>query len=232
MSKLSEMTLIDAWRDVKTNLSVSKILRYNLGMIAIGAGVIPMVRSNIGVSSWDTLNFSLTSLHSSITLGIGSVITSTVIMILTIALYRNWVYLIMLIPIIIVSGWIQFFDVVVFVNLAYTATWQHILGFTIGMFMLPLGGSLMISTRLPAGVYDEFMLAVLKTVKSSNIPLVRAIIELTVVFTAFVIGLFTGIGFGKINIGTILFSLLIGVLISFYLMIFERIGIYDRKQID
>lgn len=232
MSKLSEMTLKDAWVDIKSKLTKGRILRYNLGMILIGFGIAPMVRSNIGVSSWDTLNYSITSVHSGITFGIASAMTSTIVMMITIWLYRNWVYIIMSIPILVVSIWIQLFDQIVFVNLVYDQQWQHILGFTVGMFLLPLGGSLMISTLLPAGVYDEFMLAVLKTVKSSNIAVVRAIIELTIVLIALGIGTFTGIGFGKINIGTVMFSLLIGIFISIYLLILERIGLYDRKQIN
>jgi uncharacterized membrane protein YczE len=232
MSKLSEMTLKDAWIDIKSKLTTGRILRYNLGMLLIGIGVSPMVRSNVGVSSWDTLNYSLTSIHSGITFGIASAITSSVIMMVTILLYRNWVYLIMFVPILVVSGWIQVFDQYVFTQMVYEQTWQHILGFTVGMFLLPLGGSLMISTLLPAGVYDEFMLAVLKTVKSSNIALVRAIIEITIVLIALLVGTLTGIGFGKINIGTVIFSLLIGIFISIYLLILERIGLYDRKQIN
>lgn len=232
MSKLSEMTLKDAWEDIQSKLTTARIIRYNLGMMLIGVGVAPMIRSNIGVSSWDTLNYSVTSIHPFITFGFASAITSTVIMVLTILLYKNWVYLIMFVPILMVAGWIALFDQVIFANLVYDQTWQHILGFAIGMLLLPLGGSLMISTLLPAGVYDEFMLAVLKTVNSTNIALVRAIIEITIVLIALAIGTLTGIGFGKINIGTVLFSLLVGIFISIYLYILERIGLYDRKQIN
>jgi uncharacterized membrane protein YczE len=120
----------------------------------------------------------------------------------------------------------------VFASLVYDAAWEHLLGFAFGMTLLPLGGSLMISTRLPAGVYDEFMLAVLHVAKSSNIPLVRAIIEVTVVLIALLLGILAGIGAGKINIGTLVFSVLVGVFIRMYLTIMERLGLYETKQTD
>lgn len=232
MRELSSLSLKDAWTDIRALLTRTNIIRYVLGMSAIGLGVAPMIRSNIGVSSWDTLNYSLHSLIPGIPFGLASGITATTVMILTILLYRNAVYLVMAVPIVLVSAMILLFDQVVFAQLVYTAPWQHILGFTFGLLLLPLGGSLMISTHLPAGVYDEFMLAVLHVAKSSNIPLVRAIIELTVVLLALMLGAFAGIGAGKINVGTLVFSLMVGVLIRWYLTFLERLGQYEPQQMD
>ena len=201
-------------------------------MLVIGIGVGPMIRSNVGVSSWDTFSYSVSHLADWIQFGYASWFTATIVMMLTILLYRKLVFIVMAVPIVLTTLMIIFFDQVVYVNLMYTAQWQHIIGFIFGMCLLPLGGSLMISTKLPAGVYDEFMLAVLKAVKSSNIALVRAIIELTVVLLAFLIGSIAGIGTGRIGVGTLLFSILVGLFITIYLKLFERVGLYEREQTD
>lgn len=233
MSDLHTKTLSAAWVDIKEKLTVRNVLVYMSGMVVIGIGVGPMIRSNVGVSSWDTFNFSLSNIGpNGIPFGVASGITATFIMLLTIFLYRNWVYLLMTVPIVFVSIMILFFDEIVYASLTFDQPWQHIAGFVFGILLLPLGGSLMISTTLPAGVYDEFMLAVLNAVKSSNIALVRAIIELIVVLLAWVVGSLVGIGTGRIGIGTLIFSVLVGVLITIYLAIMERIGMYDRKQMN
>jgi uncharacterized membrane protein YczE len=232
MREMSRMSLTEAWLEIRRLLTRSNVIRYLLGMTAIGLGVAPMIRSNVGVSSWDTLNYSIHALVPGIPFGVASGITATTVMVLTILLYRNLVYLVMAIPILLVSALILLFDQVVFASLVYDAAWEHLLGFAFGMTLLPLGGSLMISTRLPAGVYDEFMLAVLHVAKSSNIPLVRAIIEVTVVLIALLLGILAGIGAGKINIGTLVFSVLVGVFIRMYLTIMERLGLYETKQTD
>ena len=232
MSNLANKSLTEAWKDIYRAMTLRHYAQYVIGMLAIGVGVGPMIRSNVGVSSWDTFSYAVSQLADWIEFGYASWFTATLIMILTIWLYRNKVFLIMAVPIVLVSLMIVFFDQIVYVNLSYTASWQHIIGFTFGMLMLPLGGSLMIATPMPAGVYDEFMVAVLKAVKSSNIPLVRAIIELTVVTLAFLVGQIAGIGIGRIGIGTLLFSVLVGVFITIYLKLLERLGLYEPQQIN
>lgn len=234
MKPLHELSLKEAITEIWIILTWRTATLYVLGMLSIGVGVGLMLRSNVGVSSWDTLNYSLTELIPStlITMGVASGITATVMMMITIYLYRNWVYLVMAIPIVIVSSFIVFFNEVVYDGLEFTTIPTQILAYTAGLLMLPLGGSLMIVTKLPAGVYDEFMLAVLKTVKSSNITVVRAIIEITVVLLALVLSSIAGVGTGQINIGTLIFSLTIGLLITIYLKLFEKIGLSDGTQTE
>ena len=95
------------------------------------------------------------------------------------------------------------------------------------MLLLPLGGSLIIITKLPAAVYDELMLAVMSKTNSTRLPIVRSIIELTVILIALIIGIIGGIGTGRIGAGTLVFALVIGWMIRFYLTLFERMGLYE-----
>ena len=82
---------------------------------------------------------------------------------------------------------------------------------------------------LPAGVFDEFMLAVMRAFKTNKIVVVRAIIELTIVILAIILGYIGGIGFGLVSIGTLIFSIVVGWYIKNYLMLFAKIGWYDNS---
>lgn len=222
-------TFKEEFAEVYHQLTFKNISIYVFGMLLIGFGVSLMIRSWVGVSSWDTLHYSLEQLIPGLTFGMANASIASTITLVIIYLNKNWKYILMLLPIYIVATFIDLFDTIVFVNLVYTQTWQHIVGYTIGLTVLPLGGSCMIISKLPAGVYDEFMLAILRKLKSNKIALIRGIIEVTVVVVALILAYFAGIGIGKLSIGTIIFSLTVGILIKFYLSIFERIGLYEIK---
>jgi len=232
MTKQLEPNIQTELEEIRSKLTPFTIASYILGMLVIGIGVNLMKRSFVGLSSYDTFNYAISSWIPFITFGVASGILSTIAMLLTVHLYKNWVYFVMVVPIILTTLLIMLFDQVIFVNLEYTANWQHYLAYVAGLLLLPLGGSLMIITKLPAGVYDQFMLAVLNSVKTNNLPLIRAIIEVTVVLLALLVGIIAGIGRGQINTGTLIFSLTVGIFISFYLKIFERIGLYEPEQND
>jgi len=222
-------TLKEEFKAVYRQLTLKNISIYTLGMFCIGFGVSLMIRSFLGVSSWDTLHYSLEHLVDGLTFGMANAFVATLATATIIYMNKNWKYILMLLPILIVAFIIDLFDKVVLVNVIYDETWQHILGYFIGLSILPLGGSLMIISKLPAGVYDEFMLAVLRKLKSNKIALVRGIIELTVVLIAVIISVLDGNGFGKLYYGTIIFSIAVGFYIKFYLSLFERIGLYELK---
>ncbi|QMS85835.1 YczE/YyaS/YitT family protein [Candidatus Xianfuyuplasma coldseepsis] len=232
MSNLRTVILREELQEIRNKLTIGRISTYIVGMIVIGVGVSLMIRSNIGMSSWDTLHYALTHAISFMSMGLANALTASTTMLLTIILYKRWSYVVMIVPIITTALLINLFNLYIFDGVLYTETWHHIAGYIGGLFLLPLGGSLMIVTTLPAGVYDQFMLAVLYKLKSSRLAFIRAIIEVTVVLLAFLIGSIAGIGLGKFGVGTIIFSLMVGVLISMYLTIFERIGIYEHQQND
>lgn len=205
------------------------VLKYTVGMFLIAIGVSFYVRSTVGLSSWDTLHYSLDNLLP-ITFGQANMIVSTTITLLTITLQKNLKYLVMLLPIFIVAMLIDLFNDIVFAEMVLGTPVLNILGYVIALSILPLGGSFMIISGLPAGVFDEFMIAVMKVFKTNKIVLVRAIIELTIVALAILFGFIGGIGFGLVSIGTLIFSVLVGWYIKQYLKMFERIGLYKRHK--
>lgn len=212
-------------------LTKRNIFKYILGGFFISLGVILMLKSDLGSSSWDALHYSLTKLLD-ISMGTATFIVAMIFTFIVVWLNRDKKYFWMTIPIVYVAITINVLENIVFVNVVPNTLWQQILLFIGGILILPLGGSLLIASTLPAGIFDELNLTLMRVFKSNNLPLVRVIMELLAVLLAFVIGRMEGLEFGKIHIGTLIFSITVGFTIKTYLIIFERIGIYENQQID
>jgi|LGVE01.1.fsa_nt_gb uncharacterized membrane protein YczE len=223
--KLAKAYLIE----VKKEITFIRLLKYILGMITISFGVVMMLRSNLGVSSWDTLHYSIHML-TGITIGSATIVVALLFTSAVIIMNKNFKYLLMTIPIFAVGGLIDLINLELLVNFEVTTIPFRIITYIIGLLSLPLGGSLLIISTYPAGVFDEFMLVVMRKLNTSNLLKVRVIIELIAVLVALILGLIAGIGIGMISIGTLIFSLTVGWFIKTYLKLFERIGIYETKQ--
>lgn len=208
-----------------------RILKYFLGMTTISVGVVMMLRSDLGNSSWDALHFSLSTLIN-ITIGTATIVVATIFTILVIWLNRNFKYLIMAVPILSVGILIDLFNDVILVDFEATTILVRILSLTAGLLLLPLGGALLLSSTYPAGVFDEFNLVVMRKLKMKSLLPIRVIMELSAVISAFILGLMANIGIGKIGIGTLIFAFTVGVFLKFYLKLFERIGLNENQQND
>jgi uncharacterized membrane protein YczE len=198
------------------------------GSILIAFGVVMILRSNIGLSSWDTLHYSLHKLLG-ITIGTATIVVAFSVTLFIVITKKELHYFFMAVPIILVGGLIDFFNEIVFVDFAVTTLLNRTALYIVGLFALPFGGALLIISTYPAGVFDELMLLIMKLAKSNKMTKIRVIMELTAVSLAIIFGLLAGIGFGMVNIGTLIFSLSVGVLIKLYLKLFERIGLYELK---
>lgn len=206
------------------------ILLYFMGCLLIAFGVILMTKSSIGNSSWDTLHWSLHQLFG-FSMGWATIVVAVTLTALVIFFNKDLSYLFMLLPIFLVGYEIDLFFKV-FAELEPGSFIEQIGLYIAGGLLLPLGGSLLIISTLPAGIFDEFNLTLMRLFNSTNLPRIRGIMEILAVLTALVIGYFAGIGFGKVNIGTLIFSLSVGYILRTYLKIFERIGYYENQQID
>ena len=216
---------------LKRELTWSRAVKYFLGMVSISLGVVMMLRSSLGNSSWDTLHFSLHSL-TGITIGTATIAVALVFTALVIWLNKSYKYLIMAIPILIVGPLIDLFNDVILVDFEATTMLIRVLSLTSGLVLLPFGGALLLISTYPAGVFDEFNLAVMRKLNMKNLIPIRVIMELSAVTAAYVFGLMAGIGFGKIHIGTLIFSFTVGIFLKLYLKLFERIGLNENQQIN
>lgn len=216
---------------ILSEMELNRLIKYTLGMIVIGFGVTLMIKSTIGLSSWDTLHFSLHKLFG-ITIGGATILVATTFTIFVILINRDHKYLLMSVPIIGVGLLIDLFNLTILGTFEPILLWYRMLIYLFGLLLLPLGGALLISSSYPAGVFDEFMLGLARRLKTDKVITIRVIMELTAVLTALVLGLIAGIGLGQINIGTLIFSLTVGPLVKFYLTQFEKMGIYKNKQMN
>ena len=215
----------------KMELRPRSFIIYAIGALCIAFAVIFMLRSNIGTSTWDSLHYAISN-ATGITFGTATIVVAVTFTIMVVIMQRSWHYAAMLIPIFFVGLLINFIDQVIMAEFIVTTLPARILSYAFGLALLPFGGALLIISTLPAGVFDEFNLALMKVLKSNKLVLIRGIMEVTAVLVAFCIGLYAGDAIGQIGIGTIIFSLTVGTFLKTYLSIFERIGLYEIKQND
>lgn len=216
---------------IKREFRVSRITKYSLGMISIALGVSVILKSNLGNSSWDTLHWSMHKL-TGMSVGTAMFIVAAIFITMVIMMEKKAKYLFMLVPVFIVSMLVDFSNNLISIEVIPDSLATQIVLFTIGLLSLPLGGAFMLISTYPAGVFDEFMMSVMRKLKSDKLITIRVIMELTAVTVAFVLGQLADIGLGKISYGTLIFSLSVGVLVKIYLNLFERIGLVENKQID
>ena len=215
----------------KMIFNIKNILIYISGSIVISFAVVMMKRSNLGLSSWDTLHFSLHAL-TGMSFGTAVSLVATVFLIFVTLMNRHIKYILMFIPIVFVGYVIDIFDLYVFINFMPHEMLIKILTYLVGLILLPFGGSLLIISTFPAGVFDEAMLTFMRLFKTDKLVLVRITMEISAVTLAIILGFIAGIGFGMVNIGTLIFSLSIGIFVKTYLKLFERVGLYEIEQIN
>ena len=212
-----------------------RVLLYITAFFAIAFGVVFCLRSGIGLSTWDTLHYALFKLFTStlgiswFTIGYATIFVAGSFTIAVIIINKSFKYLFMAIPILIVGPLIDIVNLDWMKDFAVSDLYYQIPVFGAGLLLLPLGGALLIISTFPAGVFDEFTLAMMRMFKTKNLVKTRVIIEISAVLTALIIGLLAGIGLGQIRLGTIIFSLSVGSILKLYLKFFERVGLYETK---
>lgn len=205
-----------------TEITYKNSIIYVTGMVLIAFGVVFMLRSNLGSSSWDSLHYALYKVLP-ITIGTAMIGVALVFTAIVVYLNKSWKYLYMVIPIFLVGLLVDLVNLVLLKEFIVSGMVPRIITFIIGLSILPMGGALLIVSTYPAGVFDEAMLSFARTFHTNKIVMVRVIMELTAVSVALLIGLTGGFGFGKIHIGTFIFSITVGIYVKAYINIFERI---------
>lgn len=214
---------------MKTELSIKNTIIYFSGMIGIALGVVLMLRSDLGNSSWDSLHYAL-HIVLPITMGQATIFVAVIATIIVIIMNRSYKYLYMAIPIIFVGQLIDLFNLVLLKDFSVTTLLPQMITFIGGIIILPMGGALLIVSTYPAGVFDELMLAIGRVLHSEKIVLIRVIMELTAVVAAYLIGVYAGFGLGKIYYGTLIFAFSVGICVKLFINIFERILKNEDKQ--
>ena len=108
-------------------------------------------------------------------------------------------------------------DIIIFGSWMPSSTGIEIISFLVGIIVLPLGLSFMVMSTYPAMVYDELTFVLMRLLKQQNFMYVRLGIEGFAIILATLFGLLAGIGFGSVNLGTVVISVTIGPLINIFL---------------
>jgi len=212
--------------------SIKNVLLYAFGGLFIALGVVLMIMSNLGTSSWDSLHFSLSNMFG-FSIGAATIIVAMVFTVIVIILNKSFKYLLMAIPIFYVGALIDLIGLEILSAYAPTLFITRVASFLSGVILLPLGGSMLIISTFPAGIFDEFNLSMMKLFHTDKLATIRVIMELLAVLTAFIIGISSkdkidNYPFGMINYGTLIFSVSVGTILKTYLKLFERIGLYEN----
>ena len=204
----------------KIQINVINILKYVFGMVFIAIGVTLLLRSNLGVSAWDTLNYSLGQI-TNISIGDANFIISGTLILFVTVKEKDIRYLLIMIPLFIVTRLINLFNDNILLSESFQIIGYQLLFFVTGVLSLALGGSLMIVSTFPAGIYEEFMLTVMRIFKTQKLAQTRVLIEVSLVILAFILGAIGGFWLGKINLGTLIISLTFGYIMSFFIRLLK-----------
>lgn len=195
---------------------VKRLSVYLLGVFISGFGVNIVIRSNFGAGAWDAVNDNFRAL-TGVTLGTASFITNLIVLFIILIYRRNIKFLMTLLPIFGTAVAIDLWDIVLFGSWEPTILLTRILAFIVGMFVLPLGLTLIIITKFPAMVYDELTFILMEILKVKSFMYVRWGVEIFAMSLATFYGFLANISFGSVNIGTVLISVSIGPIIQWYL---------------
>ncbi len=206
-------------KDLK--FTVKDALIYLFGALVTAFGVVMLLRSGLGVTSWDVLHTALYSV-TPLTFGTALLTVSALITAYVILYNRDWRYLFLAIPFVLVGGFLDFFNEILFAGFNPDGYSQFAV-FFLGLFILPIGGAMLIVSRYPAGIYEELMLVLMKQFKTRNIALVRFFMELTPVLIGVGLTLLFKGNAGELYFGTPITVIMMGPLLQTYLKIYRRL---------
>jgi uncharacterized membrane protein YczE len=202
-------------------------IQYLLGNILVALGVVTLLKTEIGAGAWDTVTYNLSAL-TGLTLGISSFLIQSLIVIM-ITIYRKQLkYVLITVSILLISTFIDFWDLVVYRDYLYEPLYLQIVVFVLAVFVLTFGLSLIILTHYPAAIFDELMLMIMSIFKTEKIFYSRLFVEMFALFLATILGFIASIGFGAVNLGSFFLALFLPAILSRQLTWMRRY--FDVKQ--
>ncbi len=209
-----------------------RVVQYVLGLMIIGLGVNTLLRSQLGAGAWDTVTFNLAfalnrlserlDLPFTVTLGMSSFLIQSTLLVWVISVRKSLRYLFILVPIFSISIVIDFWDLWVFADYFPETLLLRYVFYVSGLVALTFGLVLVILTRFPAAIFDEVMLLVMRLTKNDSVFVVRTGVELFALITATVIGFASGLGFGAVNVGSLVLALALPPLLSWQIQWMKR----------
>lgn len=197
-----------------TYINAMLVLLYGFGMIFVSLGINMILRSKLGAGAWDTVVYSLSHLVD-ITLGSAAFAINLVLLLFVIVVNKKPKYLFVLVPIIMISSAIDFWDIIVFKQYSPNSIFMQGFLFIIGAGVLTLGLAMIIVTKFPAMIIEEFTFSIMKVAKVKSFLKTRIGIEFFAIATALILGFWAGIRFGAVDFGSLFLAIVIGPMITF-----------------
>jgi len=218
----------------KIEFTSRNILFYVSGFFFIGLGVNLLLRAELGAGAWDTVNYNFNAIFPELTLGMCSLFFALIIWSIVMLYRRKPKFFLVLIPSLLVSLSIDFWDIIILNDIMPSSLEEQFVWFFLGMILLPICLSLVISSNFPAGVFDELMIMLQEIFKTKGVGAVRIGIEFFAVALAIVFWLIadiemdpndisgSDIGLGAISYGTFIVAITIGPSIQIFLKVLEK----------
>ncbi len=216
--------MITAWNWLKRR-------KYNVawyigGLFTIGLGVNLLKASNLGAGAWDTVTINIRAFlrqnfgYEFVTLGMVSLFISLLLFSIVFLYHRQRKYLFMLIPVLLVAFFIDFWNILFFKDYLEDTLYLQLLLYVSGTLVLPLGLSMIVKSSFPAFVFDELMLMIVEITKANKIVYIRLIIEFTGILIGSIFGYITYYNIdgtlGAVNIGSFLLAFTLAPIMQMY----------------
>ena len=180
-----------------------RLVQLGIGLILFGGGIGLMLESGLGVPPWDVLHQGL-AVRFGLTVGIWSIIVSAVVLLLWIPL-KERVGIGTVANVIIIGVMIDAASMIIPEPETTLLAWVMLLG---GVVVIGLASGLYIGANFGPGPRDGLMTGIAK--RGHSIRLTRTLIEIGVLAIGWALG-------GTFGWGTVIFAVLIGPLVHFFL---------------
>lgn len=191
-------------------------LFFMLGLIVIGLGVALTIKGKqFGLGGWDVLHYGMWK-QFGLTIGLWAIIVGIVVLLITVAITREWPKVGVFVNMFTLGVVIDFFNFLIPTPEGFTL---QLIYYIIGAVLLSFGVALYITPELGAGPRDTFMLLLVEYTPL-DLKTARTLIELVVL----IIGYFLG---GPVAVGTIVITFMLGPFIQMWLPLTRRwLGIW------
>ncbi len=207
------------------------LLLYIGGFIILGLSVNIIKASGLGSGAWDTVTINGRDFLNNnigitwVTLGMIAFTLYFILMVIVLIYRKKAKYLLMIIPIIMVSVFLDVWNILVFQDRQAIQLVYQIILYIAGALLLPFGLTMIVKSSFPAFVFDEFMLMMVDVFKAKKITFVRLGIEFTGILVGAVLGYLTYYhidgSLGVVNIGSFILAFSLAPVMTYYYKIFK-----------
>ncbi len=191
-------------------MTLTRVIRLFIGLILYALGVVFTIQANLGLSPWDALHSGL-SQRCPLTFGEVSILVGFVVIMITFQFHEP-VGVGSILNAVLVGLFIDLIQNLNLIALSNSFSTGVVMLFS-GMFLVAMASYFYIGSRYGAGPRDGLMVALTRET-GMPVGLIRAIIEMTVLFMGYLLG-------AKIGIGTVLLAFGMGPMIQIIFQYFH-----------